>query len=88
LLCRQSTALFVSKPESATAKLLAQHLVLLAQILYRLLLLLIHPARNRDQQNRNGSRTVSSAVLQKTAIAFSSARSSFWTKRGCDIAGI
>src|SRR4051794_19725187 len=46
---RQSTALFVSKPESATAKLLRQELVLLAQILGRLLPLLIHPSRKRDQ---------------------------------------
>ena len=45
----QSTALFVRKPESTTAELLTQDLVLLAQILDCLLLLLIHPARDRDQ---------------------------------------
>src|SRR3954454_23864718 len=84
---RQSTALFVSKPEPATAKLLTQHLVLLAQILHRLLLLLIHPARNRDQyeperiENAHKRYHVPSCKLTQLFALFS-ARSSFWTERG------
>jgi hypothetical protein len=44
-----SRRLFVREPESTTAELLTQDLVLFPQILDCLLLLLIHPARDRDQ---------------------------------------
>jgi hypothetical protein len=44
----QPTALVISETKSATSQLLAQDPVLLAQILDRLLLLVIHPARDRD----------------------------------------
>src|SRR4051794_36065599 len=84
---RQSTALFVGKPEAATTELLTQHLVFLAQILDRLLLLLIHPARNRDQHEPEGIESahkryhVPSCKLTQLFALFS-ARSSFWTERG------
>lgn len=69
----ESTALFVRKPESATTELLAQDLVLLAQVLDCVLLLLIHPARDGDYheaeriENAHAS-TVSRAISLTPAI--------------------
>src|SRR5262249_51382480 len=46
---REPAALVVRETKSATAELLAQHPILLAQIVDCLLLLLIHPARDGNQ---------------------------------------
>ena len=47
---REPATLVVRETKSATAELLAQHPILLAQIVDCLLLLLIHPAREGNQQ--------------------------------------
>src|SRR5947209_13199462 len=47
---RQPTTLVVIEPQPAIHELLAQHPVLLTQILNDLLLVLIHPSRNSEQQ--------------------------------------
>jgi len=47
---RKPATLVVRETKSATAELLAQHPILLAQIVDCLLLLLIHPARDGNQQ--------------------------------------
>ena len=46
---REPATLVVRETKSATAELLAQHAILLAQIVDCLLLLLIHPARDGNQ---------------------------------------
>lgn len=65
-----STALVVRKPESTTAELLTQDLVLLAEVVDCLLLLLIHPARDRDQHEperiENGHPSTVSRVTSAT----------------------
>jgi hypothetical protein len=83
----QSTPLFVREPESTTAELLPQDLVLLAQTLDCLLLLLIHPARDRDQQeperieNAHPS-TVSRVISGRPAIRIVFSASEFLDKKG------
>jgi hypothetical protein len=83
----EPTALVIRATNSAAAELLAQNPILLTEIVDCLLLLLIHPARDRDQHEperiENAHRsTVSCGIATKRLFGLFSARSILWTVRG------
>ena len=61
----QPTTLVIGETESAASELFAQDPVLLAQIIERLLLPLIHPAATEITTNRNESRTPHRSTLSR-----------------------
>ena len=69
---RKPSTLVVRETKSATAELLEQHPILLAQIVDCLLLLLIHPARDGNQQEPTRVENAHySTVLWALCIVFS-----------------
>jgi hypothetical protein len=51
---RGESALLIREPEATAPELLAQHAILLAEVLDHLLLLLIHPSGHGDQDESEG----------------------------------
>ena len=81
---REPTPLVVGETKSAAPKLFAQYPVLLTQIVDCLLLLLIHPTRDRDQHEPERIKNVHASRYHRCnsrerPCALFSARSSFWT---------
>jgi hypothetical protein len=80
---RQATALVVVEPQSPPTDLCAQNPILLAQIGDGLLLLVVHPAGNGDQQQPEGIQGLGHLQsLASPSARLSRTGSGFWTLRG------